>query len=247
MLQGFEDSLGPLPDFRLVGLGLSVDFEAFNDDIGTKPFKSGFDDVDGTAEVREIAVSGSETGDFVSLGVDKVELLEQRIKVILKDYFVITPCGATEKDHIPPIAKAGRAGIGGVEEGGFVPGLIEKTSEDFREGFRVAGRGAVNDQYFAHDALHDETVLSLHTRSFWPEKAMRTHEDEKRLILYVEISLPDAEGLLPRGIGIRLGNRANHLPAPAPIFRRQFDRRRDAACFHAVREKTIMTLKFFFK
>ena len=49
-----------------------------------------------------------------------------------------------------------------------MPSLLDKASEDFRESFRVAGRGAVNNQYFAHDVLHDETVLSLHTRSFWP-------------------------------------------------------------------------------
>ena len=60
-----------------------------------------------------------------------------------------------------------------------MPSFLDKASEDFRESFRVAGRGAVNNQYFAHDVLHDETVLSLHSRSFGLEKAMRTREAEK--------------------------------------------------------------------
>ena len=145
----------------------------------SKPFKSGFDNVDSSTEVCEVAVPCSETGYFVPLGVDEVELLEQRVKVVLQDYFVVAPCGTTEKDHIPSIAKAGCTGVSGVEEGSLMPSFLDKASEDFRESFRVAGRGAVNNQYFAHDVLHDETVLSLHSRSFGLEKAMRTREAEK--------------------------------------------------------------------
>ena len=58
-------------------------------------------------------------------------------------------------------------------------GLLDKASKDFRESFRVAGRGAVNNQYFTHALLHVETVLFPYTRSFGPEKAMRTREAEK--------------------------------------------------------------------
>ena len=64
-------------------------------------------------------------------------------------------------DHIPSIAKAGCTGVSGVEEGSLMPSFLDKASEDFRESFRVAGRGAVNNQYFAHDVLHDETVFVL--------------------------------------------------------------------------------------
>ena len=46
-LQRLKDSLGPFVDFRLVGLGLPIDFKALSDNIRTQPFKSGFDDVDG--------------------------------------------------------------------------------------------------------------------------------------------------------------------------------------------------------
>ena len=125
-------------------------------------------------------------------------LMRSNCKVVLQDYFVVAPCGTTEKDHIPSIAKAGRTGVSGIEEGSLMPSLLDKASEDFRESFRVAGRGAVNNQYFAHDVLHDETVLSLHIRSFWLEKAMRTREAEKQPRIR-KFSLPDAEGLLPRG------------------------------------------------
>ena len=181
------------------------------------------------------------------LGADEVELLEQRVKVVLQDYFVVAPCGTTEKDHIPSIAKAGCAGVSSVEEGSLMPSLLDKASEDFRESFRVAGRGAVNNQYFAHDVLHDETVLSLHTRSFWLEKAMRTREAEKQPRIRKFLCRMPKDCFRGGGIGIRLGSRANHLPAPVPISRQQFDWRRDTACFLVVREKTIMKLKFFFK
>ena len=65
------------------GLGLPIDFKALSDNIRAQPFKSAFDDVDGPAEVCETAVPRGETGCFVPLGVDEVELLEQRIKIVL--------------------------------------------------------------------------------------------------------------------------------------------------------------------
>ena len=69
---------------------------AFNDDIRAKPFKSGFDNVDSSTEESEVAVPCSESGYFVPLGVDEVELLDQRVNVVLQDYFVVAPCGPSE-------------------------------------------------------------------------------------------------------------------------------------------------------
>ena len=246
-LQHLKDSLGPFLDFRLVGLGLPIDFKALSDNIRAQPFKSGFDDVDGPAEVCETAVPRGETGCFVPLGIDEVELLEQRIKIVLQDDFVVAPCGTTEKDHIPSVAKPGRAGVGGIEKGGLMSGLLDKASKDFRESFRVAGRGAVNNQYFTHALLHDETVLFPYTRSFGPEKAMRTREAEKSPCVRKFLCRmpkdcfrggdrhpageagPTTSRLLCRFLG-------NSLTGDG-----------GTACFLVVREKTIMKLKFFFK